>query len=470
MSSTESSTRPDRPSVSNYIDDQARLRALRQYDILDTEPEPAFDRIADLAAHLFDAPTAIVNLVEDDRQWFKSTVGFDENETELDVSFCVHTIERGEVFVVEDLAADHRFADNPYVTEHGVRFYAGAPLITPDDQRIGTLCVLDTEPQSPDEDLLDRLSALSGMVVDELELRKEKAEHKQARAELEESQKLLRQAQELAQVGGWTYDPQSDDLTWTDQTYRIHDLPVGREIDVESAIDYYTPGSRPVIRSHVERLREEGGRYDLELSIETADGRSRRVRTIGEAERADGETTRLTGAIQDVTQRHRSERLQKTLSAFFEWIAGGAPVRSVLSEICQFAEAQLDGASVSILRREGDVLRHAAGHSVPPDHVETIGGGPADTPVGPCGQAAETGEAVIVDDVRDSQWPGEVLHGFRSCWSLPIGGGGARVPRGGRGVRPRTPDSRQRGEGPPVPARPRGECGSGSRAARTSPP
>jgi len=307
MSISPSSTQRGHPvSVLNRVDDTARLEALRRYDILDTEPEPAFDRITELAAHLFEAPTAIVNFVDANRQWFKSTVGLAEDETGLDVSFCVYTVEKGEVFVVENLAEDERFADNPYVTEHGVRFYAGAPLITPDDRRLGTLCVLDTQPRSPSEAALDRLADLAAMVVDELELRRERSEHEQSR-------ELLRHSQELAQVGGWAYDPETDTLSWTDETYRIHDLSPATGIDVDSALDFYVPEDRPVIESHVERLLEEGGQYDLELTIKTAEGTRKRVRTMGRAQRTDGKVTQITGAIQDITEAHEQEEaLQKS--------------------------------------------------------------------------------------------------------------------------------------------------------------
>jgi len=301
MSSSFSSDRSGPASIGDVIHDENRLRALRRYDILDTAPEPAFDRIARLAAHLFDAPVALVNFVDRDRQWFKSTVGIDETETGLDTSFCVYTVGKGDVFVVEDLVEDERFGDNSYVTDHGVRFYAGAPLVTPADRRLGTVCVLDTEPRSPTEDTLDRLADLAGMVVDELELRRERVEHEQRRD-------LLRQAQELAHVGGWQYDPRDDTLTWTDQTYRIHDLPPDAEIDVETALNFYTGASRPVIREHLERLIEEGGSYDLELDIETAEGSHRRIRTIGRARRSDRQTTKVNGAIRDITASHRQEQ------------------------------------------------------------------------------------------------------------------------------------------------------------------
>jgi PAS domain S-box-containing protein len=175
-----SSGSDERAGTPSSVFDRSRLRALREYQILDTEPEPAFDRITKLAARLFEVPSALINFVDEDRQWFKSTIGFEEGQTRLDVSFCVYTIEEGEQVVVEDLTEDERFADNPYVTERGLRFYAGAPLISPDGHRLGTLCVLDTEPRSPSDKDLELLSDLAEMVVDELELRKQARERRRA--------------------------------------------------------------------------------------------------------------------------------------------------------------------------------------------------------------------------------------------------------------------------------------------------
>jgi PAS domain S-box-containing protein len=159
----------------SHVTDASRLEALRRYDILDTEPEEAFDRLTRLAAHLFDVPVAIVNFVTGDRQWFKSAVGTNERETGLDVSFCVHAVGDDDVMVVEDLAEDERFVDNPYVTEEGFRFYAGAPLVTPDGHRLGTLCVLDTEPRALSGADTAQLADLAKMVMDELELRRTSA-------------------------------------------------------------------------------------------------------------------------------------------------------------------------------------------------------------------------------------------------------------------------------------------------------
>lgn len=152
------------------------LSASSRYDILDSPPEEGFDRLAEVAAFLFDAPIALVSLIDldADRQWFKACIGLGARETGLDVSFCIHAVRSEQTLVVEDATEDSRFADNPLVTgEAGIRFYAGAPLVTPNGTAVGTLCVIDTEPRSPTDGQIQQLERLAATVVDELELRRE---------------------------------------------------------------------------------------------------------------------------------------------------------------------------------------------------------------------------------------------------------------------------------------------------------
>ena len=114
-------------------DDASRVAALNRYCVLDTAPEPAFDRLTALARYLLSAPTALVALVDAERQWFKSHDGLDASETPRDISFCGHAVFHREALVVPDATQDDRFADNPLVTGPlGLRFYAGAPLINSD--------------------------------------------------------------------------------------------------------------------------------------------------------------------------------------------------------------------------------------------------------------------------------------------------------------------------------------------------
>ncbi len=154
-------------------DEKARLAALRRYAVLDTPPEAPFDRIARLAARWFDAPIALITFVDEDRQWFKASVGFGRDETDLDRSFCMYTIRDEGVMVVEDATQDERFADNPLVTgDPGIRFYAGAPLTTPDGYRIGSVCVIDTAPRALDDpSSRETLQDLADMAMDQMQSR-----------------------------------------------------------------------------------------------------------------------------------------------------------------------------------------------------------------------------------------------------------------------------------------------------------
>ncbi len=145
-------------------DEALRQQALDGLALVDTLPEARFDRLTRLAASVFDVPIALISLVDQDRQWFKSCQGLDVRETPRDISFCGHAILEDRCLVVEDAAGDPRFADNPLVTgEPRLRFYAGRPITAPGGQRIGTLCVIDRRPrrfEARDRLLLDQLAAL----------------------------------------------------------------------------------------------------------------------------------------------------------------------------------------------------------------------------------------------------------------------------------------------------------------------
>jgi len=165
----------DRPSppVPPPANEAERLEALRRYSILDTPAEVAFDRITALAARLFDMPIALVSLVDESRAWFKSSYGFNRHEVPRDATLCSFAILIDDILVVPDTREDPRFACNPFVqSEPGIRFYAGAPLVTQDGFNLGTLCVLDSKPRNElTADQRATLADLAALVVDELELR-----------------------------------------------------------------------------------------------------------------------------------------------------------------------------------------------------------------------------------------------------------------------------------------------------------
>ena len=158
--------------VSSLPDESARLTALQNLQILDTPPEAAFDRIADLATRTLDVPIAAVCFVDRDRQWFKAVRGLPMRETSRDLSFCAHAIREKDFLLVPDATHDPRFADNPLVTgETHLHFYAGAVLRTPDGQALGTLCVADLQPRQMDARQRQTLLDLAALTVDELTLR-----------------------------------------------------------------------------------------------------------------------------------------------------------------------------------------------------------------------------------------------------------------------------------------------------------
>jgi PAS domain S-box-containing protein len=179
-----------------------RLQALCQYNILDTESEKAFDDLAQLAARICHAPTALVSLVDANRQWFKSRVGVDIHETPRDIAFCGYTILGTTPLVISDALKDERFSTNPLVTGPPyIRFYAGVPLITSDGYALGSLCVIDDKPRGITNDQLETLQVLSRQVVAQLELRRHLLE-----AADQESRVRFQQVADSAPILIWVDD------------------------------------------------------------------------------------------------------------------------------------------------------------------------------------------------------------------------------------------------------------------------
>jgi diguanylate cyclase (GGDEF)-like protein len=173
-------------------DEAASLQALQRYGILDTPMEPAYDDLAGIAAHVCEAPVALISLLDSHRQWFKASVGLPLRETPLDQSVCRYAVRQPGVFIVPDLAKDARFAHFSIVTqENPLRFYAGAPLVTPDGYALGTLCVLDHRPRHLSQKAQDMLCALARQVIRLLELKRANDRQGQMLVELEEARRQM---------------------------------------------------------------------------------------------------------------------------------------------------------------------------------------------------------------------------------------------------------------------------------------
>lgn len=153
-------------------DENARLKALFEYDVLDTQAEKIFDDLTELASEICETPISLISLVDPDRQWFKSKVGLDAESTDRDIAFCSHAILQDDIFEIQDALKDERFFDNPLVTSApNIRFYAGTPLRTPSGYKIGTLCVISDHPKKLSDRQKKSLKLLGREVIAQLEIR-----------------------------------------------------------------------------------------------------------------------------------------------------------------------------------------------------------------------------------------------------------------------------------------------------------
>jgi GAF domain-containing protein len=190
------------------VHDQERIAALQKYAILDTEPEQAFDDLTLLASFVCKTPIALISLIDEDRQWFKSKVGMTARESPRDIAFCSVAIQQSDVMVVPDTLKDERFRNNPFVvSEPKIRFYAGAPLINEEGYALGTLCVVDKAPRELEPEQKEALQALTRLVLAQLEFRRNLQLLKEAltdrtQAEHERERELTKVQQTLTRVLG----------------------------------------------------------------------------------------------------------------------------------------------------------------------------------------------------------------------------------------------------------------------------
>lgn len=240
-----------------------RLQVLIDLDLLDSPPDERFDRITRLAARLFGVPTALVSLVDAERQWFKSRVGMALDQTPRSSSFCAHAIRQDDVMVVVDASHDERFADNPLVRgENAVRFYAGSPIEIGDGVRIGTLCIVDTVPREfgPDERTL--LRDLAGIVANEIAALELRAVAERERRGAETVRALL----EHLPDGVLLLDSAGNIQSCNPAAERMFGAPC--EVlagQASSALIGMQP--RPVARHEGNGRRVDGGAFAAEVSI-----------------------------------------------------------------------------------------------------------------------------------------------------------------------------------------------------------
>jgi two-component system cell cycle sensor histidine kinase/response regulator CckA len=313
-------------------DEDQRLATLKSYDILDTLPEEAFDDLVLLASQICGTPMAQVSLVDGDRQWFKAKIGVEASETPRDVAFCAHTIlDAGNVMEVPDAQADPRFSESPLVTAGPqIRFYAGAPLVTPDGHALGALCVMDQAPRQLSPEQVQALRALGRRVVAQLELRRQSRELVRQVAVAEKSRRALLSVLEDEKRAG--RDLRASEERFRQVVENINEVFWMSDV-AKNAIIYLSPGyeriwGRPCAevyassRAWIESIhaddrervvnaavtKQAAGTYDETYRILRPDGAVRWIRDraypVGGA---GGRVARIVGVAADVTDQKKLE-------------------------------------------------------------------------------------------------------------------------------------------------------------------
>lgn len=408
-----------------------RILTLKQLDILDTIAEEAFDDLTMLASIICDTPIALITLVDETRQWFKSVVGLDVKETPRDISFCGHAILDNTLFEIPNALNDDRFEDNPLVLgDPNIRFYAGMPLVTLGGYALGTLCVIDTVERKLTPKQREGLTTLARQVI-------LKIEHRLNSIRLDEISQILERTGEISKIGGWELDLKSMKIQWTKEVFNIHEIDGSIPPDVEQALSFYPDSVKPILIDAIELARRNGTPWDLELPFITAKGRQLWVRAQGSAIIENGEATRLVGVFQDITTRKTTEtnlawlnRALLMLSECNETVIHMEDELKLIVEICRII-VNVGGYRMSwvgyaqndeykLIKPQGyygktDNFLNGLKLSWSESHVNGLG---------PGGRTIRDGKPIAVEDImRDPTYPARehsVNQGYLSLVSLPL--------------------------------------------------
>lgn len=294
-----------------------RLSTLRAYGILDTEPEQAFEDIVHLAAKICEAPIAVVNLIDEGRQWFKAETGLGVRETPLETSFCAHALLQADGMIIPDATQDARFDCNPLVTsEGGLRFYAGHLLKSPDGLPLGTLCVLDTSarPEGLTPLQMETLEVLARQVMAQFELRRAIREREAGVVALAEGEAKFRAIADSMPQMVWSTRPDGFHDYYNARWYEFTGVPAG-STDGEGWNDMFHPDDQARAWKVWRHSLETGDLYEIEYRLRRHDGVYRW--TLGRAtpiRNEAGEITRWFGTCTDIEDLKQSETGKDLLS------------------------------------------------------------------------------------------------------------------------------------------------------------
>ena len=441
-------------------DEAQRLDLLRGYGIMDSPPEAAFDDITALAADSCETPFALVSLVDGSRLWIKSKVGLPVMEIPREKAFCTYALGGRDLMLVPDTLEDGRFADNPLVLgEPGIRFYAGAPLLTPGGEVLGTLCVMDRVPRQLSERQQRALQVLSKQVMNLIQSRREVqllertqesllrtvAEREESDTALRRSEneqrrlaELLIRAQAAGKVGSWVMDVPTLESEWSAETHRIF----------ETSPELFKPSYAAFFQLvHPDDLEAVTKVFDTSLSDATPcsvthrvlmpDGRVKYVEERWQTFFSEeGQPLRVIGTSQDITDRtlaeinlQRLNRLYAISSGINEAIVRITDTQKLYTEACRIAVEQggLLMAWVGLAEADSQSLKPVAFHGRNAGYLDFIKVSlrPEPLGLGPAGRAFRENQTAFSNDVatdpRMAPWREEAMsRGYHACSSFPL--------------------------------------------------
>jgi PAS domain S-box-containing protein len=293
------------------IREDMRLEALHRYQILDTEPEEAYNNLAQLAAFICGTSISLVNFIDENRQWFKAKVGLELSEMPRDVGLSFLCQEQRNVVVVPDTLADEKLAKNPLVTGYPyIRFYAGVPLITARGYMLGTLCVIDQAPKELSQKQVEALVALSRLVIDQLELRFNVTERQQTAKALQESQERWQLALHGNNDGIWDWNLKTNEVFFST---RWKEMLGYKDHEVCDCSDEWTKLIHPderdsVVQAFEDHFAQKTPFYVCEYRVQCQDGSYKWILDRGQALwDALGDVVRMVGSYTDITDRKLTE-------------------------------------------------------------------------------------------------------------------------------------------------------------------
>ncbi|MES2440679.1 MAG: PAS domain S-box protein [Verrucomicrobiota bacterium] len=412
-------------------DETRRLQVLRQYAVLDTPPERALDELVALAAQVCETPISLISLVDEHRQWFKASVGLDVREMPRNVSFCACALGRSDLFVVPDTLDDLRFADNPLVTGGlAIRFYAGAPLISPEGAVIGTLCVIDHVPRQLTDAQEQVLRILGRQVMTQFDLRR-------GQLELRAGREKLRAIFEA--------EPECVKLLGPDGTLQEMNAAGLRLIEADSLesvkgrclLPLVAPEDRDAVTALLEAVAA-GGRGRIRYSLTGLKGTTHRVEmnAVPFRDEAEGRDFVL-GVSHDITERVRTEEKVRRLNRLYafsssvnEAIVRIRDTQELYEQACRIAveKGGLVMAWVGLVGEDGDVIRPVARWGRDDGYLDSMQ--VRATPYhpqgqGPAGQAFRSGAPACCPDIEAdggtfASRREALSRGYRSCAAFAI--------------------------------------------------